>query len=184
MNRDEFPTSMIHWKFSSNTCLICIFVLLQRRNYATQISIKDHLLEQSKEIHNNCINSCKNISSCQSDTTKCKLRLNATEALLVECNSKKEGFTNNDLLKFQIEENAKMMNKCLDQPNTKVVERSGTFSSGTNKYNTSSPHCDTIAKQYEKYNMISLVYGRNNHKQIEKEEQSKDEENMKDNSDL
>ena len=134
------------------------------RDYAIQLSVKDNLIELAKELNSNCIKSCRDINSHQSNTTECKLRLNATETLLAECMSKKKGFTANDLLKSQIEKNAEMMEKCINQPNTKIVKDSNGYfqKNGGNEYNTSSPHCDTIAKQYEKFNTISYVFQHSN----------------------
>lgn len=109
--------------------------------------------------------------------------MNATETLLAECMSKKKGFTANDLLKSQIEKNAEMMEKCINQPNTKIVKDSNGYfqKNGGNEYNTSSPHCDTIAKQYEKFNTISYVFQHSN-KRIgssnEDEDQHADNKNL------
>ena len=47
-----------------------------------------------------------------------------------------------------------MMDKCIEQRNTKVVEDPGYFSTGKTMYDNSSPHCATVAREYARYNTI------------------------------
>ena len=82
----------------------------------------------------------------------------------------KTGITDNDLLKYQIEENVKMMNKCIEQQDTKTVEDPGYLSRSTSKYTSSNQHCKIIAKEYENYNMLS--HKKDSNKAMERKEQN------------
>ena len=130
-----------------------MFAFFSNRNYASQLSTKERLLEESREFN----------KACRTDL------INESK-LLVECNSRKTGITDNDLLKYQIEENVKMMNKCIEQQDTKTVEDPGYLSRSTSKYTSSNQHCKIIAKEYENYNMLS--HKKDFNKAMERKEQN------------
>ena len=111
----------------------------------------------NKDCRNDLITKCININD-NSEITECKLRLNVTQSNLDICSSEKNAGNINDLLKYQIEENAKMMNNCINQPNIKTVHEGGFRTSGKTEYNTSNKYCDTIAKQYVQYNLVPRLY--------------------------